>query len=53
MVFQQKLYEVEWYEAIILMKRGNILKAKKLLESISDSPSPYKVEAKKILEKVF
>ena len=53
LVFQQKLYEVEWYEAIILMKRGNILKAKKLLESISDSPTPYKVEAKKILEKVF
>lgn len=53
LVLQQKLYDIDWYEAIILMKQGKILKAKKLLESIYDSQSPYKCEAEKVLENVF
>ena len=53
LVLQQKLYDIDWFEALILMKQGKILKAKKLLESICDSQSPYNGEAEKILEKVF
>ena len=53
LVLQQKLYDLDWYETIILMKQGKILKAKKLLESICDSQSPYKGEAEKVLERVF
>lgn len=53
MVLQQKLYDVEWYESIILMKQGKIRKAKRLLESIKDSQSPYKDNAAEILENIF
>lgn len=40
-VLQQKLYDLEWYEAIILMRQGKVLKAKKALKAISTSDSPY------------
>ena len=40
-VLQQKLYDLEWYEAIVLMRHGKVLKAKKALNAISTSDSPY------------
>ena len=48
-----KSYEADWYEAIVLMKQGKIIKAKRLLKAISESGSPYSSQAKDIIEKVF
>ena len=52
-VLQQKLYDLEWYEAIILMRQGKVLKAKKALKAISTSDSPYAVVAKDELKRIF
>lgn len=49
-VLQEKLYDVDWYEAIILMKQGKNRKAKEALRSIATSDSPYADNAKNILE---
>lgn len=45
-VLQQKLYDLEWYEAIVLMKQGKVFKAKRMLKSIASSSSPYANMAK-------
>ena len=52
-VLKSKEYELDWYEAIILMKQGKIRKAKRVLESISVSDSPYAENAKDELNKIF
>ena len=49
-VLQEKLYDVDWYEAIILMKQGKYRKAKEALRVIATSNSPYADNAKNILE---
>ena len=52
-VLQMKLYDLEWYDAIILMQKGKVLKAKKLLKSIATSDSPYADSARDELSKIF
>ena len=52
-ILKSKEYELDWYEAIILMKQGKIRKAKRVLESISVSDSPYAENAKDELNKIF
>ena len=49
-VLQEKRYDVDWYEAIILMKQGKYRKAKDALRTIAASESPYAENAKIILE---
>ena len=48
---RQHLYDVDWLEAIILMKQGRSRKTRRLLESIADSPSPYSEKAREILSR--
>lgn len=50
-VLQLKLYDLKWYEAIILMKQGKVIKAKRMLKSIISSSSPYANMAKTCLNK--
>ena len=52
-VLQQKLYDLEWYEAIVLMRHGKVLKAKKALNAISTSDSPYADAAQNELNSIF
>lgn len=52
-VLQQKLYDLEWYEAIVLMRQGKVLKAKKVLNAISTSDSPYADAARDELNSIF
>ena len=52
-VLQQKLYDLEWYEAIVLMRLGKIIKAKKVLNAIAKSDSPYAGNARKELKNTF
>ena len=52
-VLQQKLYDLEWYEAIVLMRHGKVLKAKKALNAISTSDSPYAEVARDELKSIF
>lgn len=40
-VLQQKLYDLEWYEAIVLMRQGKVIRARRMLKSIASSSSPY------------
>lgn len=49
LVLQQKLYDLEWYEAIVLMRQGKVIKAKRMLKSIASSSSPYANMAKTCL----
>jgi len=48
-VLQLKLYDLEWYEAIVLMRQGKVIKAKRMLKSIASSSSPYANMAKTCL----
>lgn len=50
---KQQLYELDWYEAIILMNDGKIIKAKKALENIASSGNPYAENARNILKDIF
>ncbi len=50
-LLQQHRYDVDWLEAITLMKQGRHRRARRLLESIASSPSPYSVKARKILDR--
>ena len=50
-LLQQHLYEVDWLEAITLMKQGRDRKARRLLKSIADSQSPYSEKAREILSR--
>lgn len=52
-VLQQKLYDLEWYEAIVLMRQGKVIKAKKMLKSIALSSSPYAEVARDELKSIF
>lgn len=52
-VLQLKLYELEWYEAIVLMRQGKVIKAKKALNAISTSDSPYADAARNYLVNMF
>lgn len=52
-VLQQKLYDLEWYEAIVLMRQGKVIKAKKALNAISTSDSPYADAAQNELNSIF
>ena len=52
-VLQQKQYDLEWYEAIVLMRQGKVLKAKKALEAISTSDGPYAEVARNELNAIF
>ncbi len=52
-LLRRHLYEVDWLEAITLMKQGRHRKARRLLESIADSQSPYSGKAREILSLVF
>ena len=52
-VLQQKLYDLEWYEAIVLMRQGKVIKAKKALKAISISDSPYADTARNYLVNMF
>lgn len=49
-ILQAKLYDVDWYESLILMRQGNYRKAKAALRTIAASNSPYAENAKIILE---
>ena len=40
-VLQQRQYDLELYEAIVLMRQGKVIKVKKILEAIASSDSPY------------
>lgn len=52
-VLQQKLYDLEWYEAIVLMRQGKVIKAKKALDAIATSSSPYAEAARNELNTIF
>ena len=52
-VLQLKLYDLEWYEAIVLMRQGKVIKAKKTLEAISVSDGPYAEAARNELKALF
>ena len=52
-VLQQKLYDLEWYEAIALMKQGKVIKAKRALEALATSSSPYADTARNELNNIF
>lgn len=49
-LLQQHRYDVDWLEAVTLMKQGRHRKARRLLESIAASSSPYSVKARNILD---
>lgn len=48
-----KAYDLDWYETIIWMKQGKVIKAKKMLESIALSDSPYADVARNELNNIF
>lgn len=48
-VMQLKAFDLDWYEAIVLMKQGKVIKAKRMLKSIASSSSPYADMAKTYL----
>ncbi len=52
-VLQLKLYDLEWYKAIVLMRQGKVIKAKKALNAISTSDSPYADAARNKLNSIF
>lgn len=52
-VLQQKLYDLEWFEVIVLMRQGKVFKAKKAMNAISTSDSPYADAACKELNTIF
>lgn len=52
-VLQKKLYDLEWYEAIVLMNQGKVIKAKRALEAIANSYSPYADTARNELNNIF
>ena len=52
-VLQLKKYDLEWYGAIVLMKQGKVIKAKRTLEAIATSSSPYADTARNELNNIF
>lgn len=52
-ILKLKGFDLDWYEAIILMKQGKVIKAKRALETIASSDSPYAEIARKELDNIF
>ena len=52
-VLQLKKYDLEGYGAIVLMKQGKVIKAKRTLEAIATSSSPYADTARNELNTIF
>lgn len=50
-IARQKIYEIDWYEALTFMKDGKVFKARKALRAISSSDSPFAEMARKALKK--
>lgn len=48
-----KAQDVDWYSAIILMKRGKVFKAKKALKAIVAQNGIYSEDAQRILNEVY
>ncbi len=46
-------HEAEWYHAIILMKKGKLVKSRRILKRIATSDSPYSSDAAEILENIY
>ena len=49
-VLQMKEYDLDWLDAIILLKQGKVSKARNALKQIANSESPYSTMAKQMLE---
>ena len=49
-ILQMKYYDLEWYETIVLMRQGKVLKARKALKAIASSESPYALTAGTLLK---
>lgn len=52
-VLQLKMYDLDWYEAIVLMKQRKLIKAKRALKAIAKSASPYADNARIELNNIF
>ena len=52
-ILKLKVFDLDWYEAIILMKQGKVIKAKRALEAIASSDSPYAEIARNELDNIF
>ena len=52
-LLKRKLFDLEWYETIVLMRQGKVIKAKKALADIASSDSPYAEIAKDYIGKSF
>lgn len=50
LLLQQRMYDLEWYEAIAFMKQGKVSKSKKALKAIASSASPYAESANNALK---
>lgn len=52
-ILKSQKQDAEWYSAVIEMKKGHLIRAKKQLKTISGSDSQYADEAKQILQTLF
>ena len=52
-ILESQKQDVEWYSAVVEMKKGHLIRAKKQLTTISKSNSQYADEAKLILQTIF
>lgn len=50
---QAKLYDIDWYRALTLMKCKRVKDAKQVLRTIAESDTPHADEAANILENVY
>ena len=48
-LLRQHLHDVDWLEAIILMKQGKWRKALRFLDAIAESQGPYSDSAREIV----
>jgi|GEM_PF-869417 len=52
-ILKMKQYDLDWYDAIILMRQGKVFKARRALKSIASSDSPYAEMAKAVLSDLY
>lgn len=52
-ILESQKQDVEWYSAVVEMKKGHLIRAKKQLTTISKSNSQYADEAIQILQTIF
>ena len=52
-LFEFKLYDAEWYHALIVMRQGKYHKAKSILKEIANGNGPYALGAKQILNTMY